>query len=143
MPRYDPSATFRFSVEIDGVLVARFSECSGLEFSADPEEYREGGLNSRTHRLPTRFKFNDITLKRGIANDGRPLWTWVQNTVKGQIVTHDVTVTLYDVEGSVLQAWTLRGAFPIKWSATPLQADQNAVAVETLTLAHQGMDFAQ
>ncbi len=143
MPRYDPSATFRFSVEIDGVLVARFSECSGLEFSADPEEYREGGLNSRTHRLPTRFKFSDITLKRGIANDGRPLWTWVQNTVRGQIVTHDVTVTLYDVQGDVLQSWTLRGAFPIKWSATPLQADQNAVAVETLTLAHQGMDFAQ
>lgn len=146
--RADPSPSFRFHVEIQGIQVARFSECSGLEFEQETFDYKEGGLNSRLHRLPGRFKFSNVTLKRGIATDGQALWDWVTKTVSqagdGKVVTHDVTVTLYDLAGEEpLQTWTFQAAYPVKWSVVALSAEQNAIAIETLVLAHQGMSFAQ
>lgn len=145
MARDEPSPSFRFQVTIQDVTVAHFTECTGLEFEQEVYPYREGGLQSRTHQLPGRFKFTNLTLKRGIAKDGDGLWTWVKKTVQGpDIITHNVTVTLYDMTGRApLQTWTFRDAYPVKWSATALSAEQNAIAIETLVLAHQGMDLAQ
>ncbi len=142
----DPSPSFRFQVEIQGLTVAHFSECSGIEFEQETFDYKEGGLNSRVHRLPGRFKFSNLTLKKGIAVDGQPLWDWVSSVVQaadsGQVTTHAVTVTLYDAGGkSKVRAWGFQEAYPVKWSATALSAEQTAIAIETLTLAHQGMSF--
>ena len=146
--RSDPSPSFRFHVSIQGVNVARFSECTGLEFEQETFDYKEGGQNSTVHRFPGRFKFTNLTLKKGIALDGKLLWDWRQTTVKcvseGKIVTHNVTITLYDVSGKTpLRTWEFVNAYPVKWSSTALSAEQNALAVETLVLAHQGMSFAQ
>jgi phage tail-like protein len=64
--------------------------------------------------------------------------------VQGEITTRNVTLKLYDYTGKqVLRTWVFREAFPVKWASTSLTAEQNAVAFETLTLAHQGMAFAQ
>jgi phage tail-like protein len=35
--------------------------------------------------------------------------------------------------------WTFEQAYPVKWSGPQFKADDNAVAVETLELAHEGM----
>jgi len=144
----DPAPSFRFHVEIQGVNVARFAECGGLEFEQETLEYREGGLNSRTHRLPGRFRFSNLTLKKGIATDGKALWDWIEGVVKasnrGQLTTHTVTLTLYDVSGqNPMRTWVFHDAYPVKWSAVPFSAEQSVIAIETLTLAHQGMSFAQ
>jgi phage tail-like protein len=144
----DPSPSFRFHIEIQGIEVARFSECSGLDFETETFDYKEGGLNSHVHRFPGRWKFNNVTLKKGIASDGKTLWDWVEDMVKhantGEFTTHTVTVILYDLKGEqALRTWTFQEAYPMKWSASSLTADQNAIAIETLVLAHQGMSFAQ
>ena len=144
----DPSPSFRFRIQINGVEVARFAECGGLEFEQETFDYKEGGLNSRVHRLPGRFKFGNLTLKKGVATDGQPLWDWVTGVVQGanagRVTTHHVTVSLYDLSGQrPLRSWEFHDAYPVKWSATALTAQQTAIAVETLTLAHQGMSFAQ
>ncbi len=146
--RADPSTSFRFQVSIKGLEgVARFSECSGLELEQEVLEYKEGGLNSRVHRLPGRYKFTNLTLKRGIATDGSDLWDWVKSNVQasnqGKVVAHEVTVTLLDLSGRTpLRTWTFSNAYPVKWSATALTAEQNAIAIETLALAHDGMSFS-
>lgn len=140
----DPAASFRFKIEITGVEAGRFTECGGLEFSSDPKSYEEGGRNSFVHQLPGRFKFSNVSLKKGIATEGNTLWNWVKNTVTGQITTHDVTITLLDDKGSgTVRSWTFKSAYPIKWSATGISSGSNDIAIEELTLAHQGMDFAQ
>jgi phage tail-like protein len=138
----DPSPSFRFGVKVGDLNVARFSECSGLEFEQETFDIKEGGLNTTIHRLPGRFKFTNLTLKKGIASDGDKLWDWVTKTAQGQISPKQVDVTLYDLSGTkILRTWTFIGAYPVKWSAVPLNAEQNAIAIETLVLAHQGMDF--
>src|SRR5215213_3608245 len=113
----DPSPSFRFHVEIHGINVARFAECSGIEFEQETFDYKEGGVNSRIHRLPGRFKFANLTLKKGIATDGKTLWDWVESVVKaantGKFTCHDITITLYDLTGQKpLRAWTFQSAYP-------------------------------
>ncbi|MHB9032856.1 MAG: phage tail protein [Anaerolineae bacterium] len=141
--RADPSPSFRFRVVIQGITVAQFSECSGLDFEQETFPYREGGLQSTTHQLPGRWKYTNLTLKRGIATDGNSLWAWVKDTVQGKTVKpHDVQVELFDLEGkSPLRTWNFSRAFPVHWTATALSADQNAIAIESLVLAHQGLVF--
>jgi phage tail-like protein len=140
----DPAASFRFKIEITGVEAGRFTECSGLEFSSETKPYEEGGLNSYVHQFPGRFKFSNVSLRKGIATEGNTLWTWVKNTVTGQITPHDVTITLMDDTGTgTVRSWTFISAYPIKWSATGISSGSNDIAIEELTLTHQGMDFAQ
>jgi phage tail-like protein len=145
--RADPSPSFRFHVEIKGVKVAYFTECSGLDLETEIFEYKEGGLNTHLHRFPGRWKFANLTLKKGISTEGDVLWKWIEDTVKnagtGKLTTYPVTVTLFDLKGSPLRTWTYKDAYPMKWSASTLAADQNTIAIETLVLAHQGMQFAQ
>jgi phage tail-like protein len=146
--RSDPSPSFQFHVEIAGLNVARFSECGGLDFEQETFDYPEGGVNSHVHRFPGRFKFSNITLKKGVALDGQTIWDWIQSVVKaantGQVPTKTVTVTLFDLTGRTpLRTWNFQAAYPIKWSLVALSAEQNAIAIETLTLAHQGQDFSQ
>jgi phage tail-like protein len=50
--RLDPYLNFRFLVEIQGLIVAGFSEVNGLQAEIETFEYREGGLNDYAHRLP-------------------------------------------------------------------------------------------
>ena len=139
----DPSPSFRFGVKLGDLKVARFSECSGLEFEQETFDYKEGGLNTTVHRLAGRFKFTNLTLKKGIAADGDELWKWVTKAAQGQIVPKQVSVTLFDLSGTKpLRTWTFTEAYPVKWSAVPLNAEQNSIAIETLVLAHQGMDFS-
>ncbi|NJN83123.1 MAG: hypothetical protein HC802_13105 [Caldilineaceae bacterium] len=63
-PNYDPVPAFKFYVFVDLGLglslnaitefAGGFSNCDGLEMTRDYEEYREGGLNHYTHKLPGR-----------------------------------------------------------------------------------------
>ena len=45
---------------------ARFQSVSGLSVEYDTEEYKEGGENRFTHKLPVRTKYSDLVLKRGL-----------------------------------------------------------------------------
>lgn len=144
--RADPAASFRFKIEFSGsptIPAARFTEASGLEFEMETFDYKEGGEQAHVYRLPGRIKQTNLTLKRGIATDGAPLWQWVTSTFTGKInkiKLYKVTVSLMDsTVQQVVRSWTFKDAYPVKWSATALTREQNAIAIETLTLAHQGL----
>ncbi len=140
----DPAASFRFSVVVDSVTVASFSDVSGLEASCEPLEYFEGGLNTHTRVFPGQYKFGSVTLKRGVSTEGTNLWSWIKSTVTGSPVLHSVTIKCYDQNGTTeIQSWTLVDAFPVKWSASGFSSNTNDIVIEELTLAHQGMDWAQ
>ena len=142
--RSDPAPSFRFRVEFRGGpdVSARFTECSGLEFETELFEYREGGDQSRMHRLPGGIKYGNLELKRGIATDGEPLWRWVRDMARGEIRPCHVTISLFAADGAVVRDWTFVDAYPVKWSATAFSAQENAIAIETLALAHQGLLLA-
>src|ERR1051326_2802219 len=83
MARGDPYAGYNFSVELDGITRGGFREGSGLDRPQGAGNYREGTdkyLGMR--RIPGLNSHSDITLSRGVTDDGK-LWEWRGKAVKG------------------------------------------------------------
>lgn len=134
----DPYLGFRFQVEIDSLRVAGFTEVRGLEMEMEPEEYREGGVNTYTHKLPTRFEHPNLAFERGMT-DYQEFWLWVQDVVDGQVTRKNVRIILSDSMGEESWGWECRKAYPVRWAGPELRADEGTVAMETLELAHEGV----
>jgi phage tail-like protein len=136
--RADPFITCKFHVEIEGIQEAFFKECSGLEAETEVFSYEEGGVNDHPHKLPGRTKYPNVSLKRGVT-DSSALWEWYLKVIQGKVERKNVSIVLYDSKGSEVKRWSFDRAYPIKWTGPGLKADENAVAIEILELAHEGM----
>jgi phage tail-like protein len=134
-------AACRFYVEIDHKKEAVFTEVSGLQVEMQVTEYEEGGRNGFIHRLPGRLKVGNIVLKRGLvkAND---FFQWCLAAAEQDIIRRHISIVIYDVAGQEVVRWDFQGAYPVKWTGPTFNADQGAVAMETLELAHQGLELS-
>jgi phage tail-like protein len=126
--RRDPFLAFRFEVQLSGLPSAGFSECSGLTFETEVQDYPEGGRNDVVHKLVGRTKQSNVTLKRGIVD--RVLWDWYADLMAGRVVPRNVTVRVRTTDGAATAAeWQLDEALPVKWTGPDLNAGQSGVAV--------------
>jgi len=123
---------------IESAAVGGFSECSGLEMSMDPEEYREGGRNSEVLQFPTRIKWSKITLKRGVAAN-TDLWDWHYSFVTGNGRRRDGLIVLMNNLHVPNNIWYFRRGLPVRYSGPSMNASQNSVAIEALEIAHEGI----
>lgn len=140
--RKDPYRNFNFVVEIDGITQAGFSDCSGFGASTDPIEYREGGRNTTTLKMPGQTKYPNIVLKWGLT-DSRELYNWYHDVVKGKIRRAHGSIVAYDVDGVTEKVrWNFFNAWPTKWDGPDFSAKGNDVAIETLELSHEGIERA-
>lgn len=138
--RNDPYRNYNFVVEIDGIQQAGFSDCSGFGASTDPIEYREGGKNTTTHKLPGQTKYTNIVLKRGLT-DSRDLYDWYNDVIKGKVRRAHGSIVAYDVDGVTEKVrWNFFNAWPTKWDGPDFSAKANDIAIETLELAHEGIE---
>jgi phage tail-like protein len=129
-----------FKVEFQGLSVqdGYFSQVTGFSSQVDALEYAEGGQNTFVHRLPTRVKQGNITLKRGVISSEKALLEWYEKTVvKAQPVT--LVVTLLDSQSKAVRTWNFRNAYPVKWTGGDLNAGSNEFLTESLEVAHNGM----
>jgi phage tail-like protein len=125
-------------VEIEGMLVGGFSECSGLQVETEYFDYREGGVNEYVHRFAGATKYPPLTLKHGITlNDS--LWSWSQEVVQGQVSRKNGTIYLLDANGLPVIWWDFKEAFPTKWTGPDLRSNSSEVAFESVELAHRGL----
>ncbi|HWR89712.1 MAG TPA: phage tail protein [Dissulfurispiraceae bacterium] len=116
---------------------ARFQEVSGLTAEMGTEELVEGGETRFTHRLPTRTKFGNLVLKRGLLKDSG-LVRWLSDALENfEFKPVDVLVTLLNEEHQPILGWTFIGAWPVKWVVSDFKAMENALVVETLELAYK------
>ncbi len=134
MPK-DPYTSFTFRVEIEGIMVAGFSEVSGLRLETETETYEEGGVNNFVHILPKRTKHQNIILKHGIT-DRHDMWAWYQNVVSGTFERRNGSIILMDNYKDKWR-WDFFQAYPVKWTGPELKADSNTVAFETIELVHE------
>jgi phage tail-like protein len=120
------------------VALGGFSECSGIEMSMQPEEYKEGGNNGYVHKFPTRVTWSNITLKKGIgASTG--LWDWHYGFVEGKGKRRDGVIVLLTDLRTPNNIWYFRGGLPVKYMGPAMNAMQNNVAIEAIEIAHEGI----
>jgi len=141
MATYYPPVSFHFKVEFQGIGKkdgdTRFQQVSGLSAEIGIEELPVGGENRFTYRLPSRAKYGNLVLKRGMLNDSG-LIDWFKDAIENfSFSPADVHVFLLNEEHQVSASWVFVEAYPVKWVISELKALENALAVETIELAYQ------
>ena len=140
--RIDPYQSCNFVIEIEGLLVGGFTDCTGLQIEVEMHEYREGGQNDFIHRFAGATKHPPLVLKHGLSPlDG--LWGWHQDVVSGNIQRRNGTIYLLNSQQVPVLWWHFREALPLKWSGPELDSQKAVVAVESVELAHRGLTRAR
>ena len=138
--REDAYPTCRFYVQIDNSMHALFTEASGLEVTVTPFPVEEGGVNGFVHQLPGRTEVGKLTLRRGMTRS-HEFMKWMLDVASGKIVRRNITLVMYDTKLQVVARWNFRLAYPVKWSGPQFKATSNESAVESLELAHEGVEL--
>lgn len=119
---------------------AGFQEVTGLGAQLEVTSYAEGGQNDFVHQLPLRHTWNRIVLKRGISQDVG-IWEWYLAGLSQSIgARRNGSITLRNREGVDAMTWFFQGGLAAKWDGPAFNAQQGSVAIESLEIAHQGID---
>lgn len=153
--RIDPLGAFNFYVtlidnsSVSGTLidsaidyaVAGFSECTGLDATVEILDFREGGVNDYVHRFATRATYGNLTLKNGVIYLNDDLWNWHYSWVQGIGTRKDGLVFLLDDTQTPSKIWRFKSGIPTKWTGPSMNAAQSNVAIESLEIAHEGLEL--
>jgi phage tail-like protein len=120
-----------------------FREVSGL--GSETEVTEQAGVDAKgrpiIHKLPGALKWQNITLKRGITAD-LDLWKWRQQVIDEgpEAARLDGTIELLDAQGKPVTTYKFHQGWPTKLSGPDLNAGSNEVAIETIEIAHEGLE---
>jgi phage tail-like protein len=124
-----------------------FQECTGLQIDMDVHEIIEGGRNDGSVRLMGHGKYTNIVLKRGMLYPAggtavSEIWGWLQGILSGQrpIVRYDGVIEVLDgSSNNVVATWVFDRGLPARVMGPSLNAKAGEIAIEELTIAHEGL----
>ena len=143
-----------------------FTSVSGMSVTTDSIPYREGGYNTTVHQIPGQTTFAPIMLQRGVILGTQQNWDWMRNlfaTVQGGGSTRSANTNFRcDLEIAVLShpipsagetaqnapsstdhvamRFNVYNCWPTSVAYSDLNAGDNALFVEQMTLVHEGFD---
>jgi phage tail-like protein len=149
--RVDPYKAFKFRVRLpDGDYVAGVSKVSSLKRTTEVVKHREGGDPSTSRKSPGQTEYDGITLERGVTHDiqfeqwANKVWNYgsglgAEASLKD--FRKDIIIELYNEAGQLAKAWKVYRCWVSEFQALPdLDANANAVAIETLKLENEGWE---
>jgi phage tail-like protein len=154
--RFDPYKNFKFRVKWDGRYVAGVTRISALRRTTEVVEHREGGDPSTVRKSPGRTKYEPITLEKGVTHDpeferwANRVWSFAnaqaapaQRTQEVSLkdFRKDIRIELYNEAGQLVLAYNVYRCWVSEFQALPeLDANANAVAIQSITLENEGWD---
>jgi phage tail-like protein len=137
-----PRPTNHFRLQIGGKeSVGQFREVSGLDSEQEIVEQKEVDANGNPVilKVPGNLKWSNIELKRGIDID-KALWDWRHQVEQEgpDAARTDCTLELIDYDGSPIVTYTIKQAWPSKYTGAAMNAGSNEIAVEGVTICHEG-----
>lgn len=142
MENYYPPVGFHFKVEVQDLPAndndVRFTEVSGISVEMGTEEIAEGGENRFIQKYPTRTKYPELVLKRGLLLPNSAILDWIQKCLEDyDIKPKTIFIKLLNEKHQPLLTWNVVNAYPTKWSVSDFNASNNAVVIESLQLFYQ------
>ena len=146
--RFDPYKNFKFRVRWDGKVVAGLNKISLLKQSTEAVTHREGGDPSSARLTPSVWKFEPITLERGITHDIEfEKWAKLIWNVEGDAsislknFRKDIIIELLNEQGITAKAYKIYRCWVSEYQALPeLDANAHVVAIEKLVLQNEGWE---
>ena len=140
MPAQYPLPVFHFTVQWGGNRVG-FSEVSGLTQEVQPIEYRDGSfLEYSAIKMPGLRKFSNIVMKRGVIKSDNDFFKWLSTVKLNTVERRDLVISLLNEKHEPVMVWKALNAFPVKVEGPQLKASGNEVAIESIELAHEGLE---
>lgn len=143
---HGPYRNSRFQLEIDGVVRAGFSECRLPSARTDVVEYREGNEKRRAPRkLAGLNSYGPLVLKGGVSRDANALFEWYKLVADGKVdeARGPIAVVVLSEDGEPGARWEFRNAWPCRYEGPHLDANGDAVAIETVEIANEGFERTQ
>jgi phage tail-like protein len=146
--RFDPYKNFKFRVKWDGRYVAGVSKVSALKKTGDVVTHREGGSANNMRLSPSTWKFEPVTLERGVTHDvDFENWANLVNNMKGDAAMSlknfrkDITIELLNEQGTVAKSYLIYRCWVSEYTALPeLDANAHVVAMEKVVLQNEGWE---
>lgn len=136
---YEMPLAFSFEVRIPGFSnegECSFRDVGGLSVKMEMETINEGGVNDYVHKFPKRAKYNELVLKRGLLK-GSQIITWTNDAIRNFIFKpKQIYISLIDEQKTPTIRWRVENAYPIGIEMAEFKAQDNAIAIETLTIAY-------
>jgi phage tail-like protein len=135
----------RFTITIDGVNLGGWSKCTGLAVEFKSKTVKEGGNYEYQPILADYIEYKQVVLERAMnAADSAKVQSWLRSKVYGWMNAQTsggggtAENTLLDSHLEPVASWSLRNVYPAKWDGPELSASTFGIAIEKLTLVHEG-----
>jgi phage tail-like protein len=129
----DAHTAARYTITIDGVVVADFSELVEISSELDPSESaREREEESESIRERRGKLLATVTLSRGQTNS-LSLFQWHRNA-SGRAGARDAILAMYNTAGQAIAKFDLTRARPTKLEITTRGVGASDILYETVTL---------
>lgn len=152
----------------DNIGLMGFMSVSGLAVSTEAIPYREGGMNTTPHKSPGQSDYAPVTLVNGVFGNKFGFWYWqkmmnfyqagaglldnagsiagnfrsdVEITVFRHPVTNDPLVGANLGNSGQELRYMLYNAWPTGYALSDLNAGDNSVLVQQVTLVYEGFDM--
>jgi phage tail-like protein len=136
---YSYLSNFNFQVEWGGNRTG-FMEVTGLGMGVDVTPYREGASKDNIATLtPGQTHFSPVVLKRAMVAGDNDFYAWISSAQGGDVERRDEIISLLNNRHEPVMVWKLVRAFPSKLDYAPLNALGSDLAIESLTLVHEGL----
>lgn len=143
--RIDPTANYRFALEIDGMTKPfRCKEVSGLKQSTKVAKVREGGNNAFEVALIESQTYEPLTLKKAFFSGDDELYQWMYeiHSKSSPITRKTISVVLYqDEDAKEICRWELYGAFPTEYEGPSFDAEAKTIAFESVKINYDFFEF--
>jgi phage tail-like protein len=148
--RFDPYKNMKFRLKFEGQPqpVAGVSKISALKRSTEVVTHREGGDPSTSRHSPSLWKFEPITVERGVTHDPDfEAWANLIYTTQGDAAIslknfrRNLIIELLNEQGKVAKAYKVYRCWVSEYQALPeLDANGHAIAIEHMVIQNEGWE---
>jgi phage tail-like protein len=103
-------------------------------------ENPEGGKR-QVGKMPGRVKYPNISLKWG-STESVELYEWHRTALQGTIQRRNGSIVQLDSRGDEKSRWNFVDGWPTKWDGPTFNAGASELSIETLEIAHEGVERA-
>lgn len=138
----DPEGNMIFALEIEGIEIAAFTACSGLKTSTAVFEIEEGGLTQYVHKLPGQSRWENIVLRYGVTSD-TTLLEWRNEVLQDKFsARRNGAIVVKNLANEEVRRYSFKQAWPVAWEGPAFDAQNAALAIEMLEIAHHGIEVS-
>jgi phage tail-like protein len=123
--------------------IGHFKEVSGIDHETEVIEDKKVLPDGKlaTYRVAGVIKWSPIEMKRGIDTSG-DLWKWRETVIQqGQAAARlDGEISLINTLGAPVATWKFMNGWPSKYTGAAFNANNNEVAMEGITIIHEGVE---